>query len=460
MSNIIGTFVPISALISSMQQESDWGTFETGEIFLNWLKKTKQSSWQVLPLHETQLEPGNTGNHVSSPYKSYGIGLAPRYQSAKFKNITPSQQEKDVFVQQHAGWVHDYALFCALRDHFQTDDWRMWDQDIRERQEQALVVWTEKLAQRIDAEITLQWQLHQSYANLRKKAQEQGIALIGDLPFYLSVQSPLVWAHQKSFLLEADGSMPYVSGVPNTLGAHFGRQLWGHPLYKWQAREQWNDIVGFWKLRLWYLSTLFDFIRFDHAKAFFEYGQMDPQDEKNDTYIAGPGVEVFEELIRFSGSNGLQIFAEDSGEKLEGLRSSLQTLQIPGIKILRFALDEMKGTINQEYGVVAEYPVNTIAYTTTHDTETLLGYLAILTPEQKQILAGMARVASTQDDQELAKNLRDAIIASPARMVIIPIQDWLLTTDRINTPGTEVPVKDPNWMFRLDVSVEELPIIR
>ena len=444
---IIGTLVPISALGE--------GTFASGLVFLNWLKKNHQTAWQILPLYQTQLEPGSSSKHIPSPYKGYGIGLDPKYLPANFTNIHPTEQEKSDFIKANGEWIDDYALFCALRDHFGTDDWREWGQGLRGRNPEMLSEWRDKLAREIDAHVIEQWKLHKSYTLIRSKAKELGILLIGDLPFYLSLQSPLVWAHQEAFQIEKDGDMRYVSGVPDAPEAHFGRQVWGHPLYDWKNQQK---VIEFWKIRLRYQKTLFDNIRLDHAKAFFSYGAMDTTSKQDDRYEEGPGDQVFEELIRFVENQGVSIFTEDSGDKTQDLRDTLRKLNVAGIKILRFALKRGESTIIKKYADISGYPENCVAYTTTHDTETLLGYLQGLTAEQKKKLAKVAGVVYAPSDRDLALNLRSAILASNAHIVIIPIQDWLLITDRINIPGTELPINDPNWNFKLTTPIEELSI--
>ncbi len=465
---IIGTLVPVSSLRSDQQNPEDYGTFETGLYFLEWLKKTRQSAWQILPLNETQLEKYSSTKHVPSPYKGYGIGLDPRYltkgegetdgtlPSPRVSAGTAKETEAiEKFVTANEYWIHDYALFCALRDHYGTDDWREWESGLRTRKKDVIELWSQKLEKQIDGHITIQWKLHKSYGQLRNKAKKNGILLIGDLPFYVSVKSPLVWVHQDIFQFEKDGSLRYVSGCPDTPSAHFGRQIWGHPLFRWKSHTE--IIIKFWEIRLKYLSLLFDSIRFDHAKGFFDYGEIDLTNDSNDKYIKGPGLVVFEELLSYGKKHGLSIFAEDSGEHLTEVRNSLEKLKIPGIKILRFALNEKKKRINEEYAYVSKYPKLTVAYTTTHDTETLLGYLGNLSTEQKIMLSNAAEVKYIPEKKKLAKRLRDAVIGSPAEIIIIPIQDWLLTNDRINIPGTEQEVDDPNWRYRVDMSIEKLP---
>jgi 4-alpha-glucanotransferase len=448
----------MSALTSRKTDKNDDGTFATGLIFLDWLKKTNQSAWQILPLNETQLEPGSSTKHIPSPYKSYGIGLDPKYLSESFVGMYPSSSEKRDFVAAQNEWLPDYALFCALQDHFKTDDWRKWDKDLRDRDKTTLAYWSEQLAKKIDSYINLQWKLHQSYAQIKIKAKKLGIVLMGDLPFYVSINSPLIWAHQDVFQIEKDGNMRYVSGVPGGQESIFGRQVWGHPLYNWENKDRHEVISTFWKIRLRHMDQLFDYVRFDYAKGMFQYGAMDRSNDQDDTFKNGPGEKFFKELVEFNRLFGVTSFVEDCGRNLEQIRESMERFNIPGVRILCFGLDKKREEINNDYVDIPNYPVNTVAYTTMHDTETLLGYIKKLTPEQKQRLAIAANTAYDPDNKTFAVILRAAVIASPAQTVIIPIQDWLLTTDRINIPGTELEVNDTNWNFRMKIPIEELPI--
>jgi 4-alpha-glucanotransferase len=451
---IIGTLAPIFSLSSSQISSEDQGTFETGLFFLDWLKKTKQSAWQILPINETQLEIGSATKHVPSPYKGYGIGLAPRYLSSRYATMQPSLEQKNKFIAEHKEWLEDYALFCSIRDVYGTDDWRTWAVPLRKREKEPMKEWAKKYKVAVDYYIILQWQLHQAYKELHDKAKEYDIELIGDFPYYLSVHSPLVWANQKAFMINKDGSLPFVSGIPNTATTHFGRQVWGHPLYNWDNDEA---VMKLWKLRLHYQASLFERVRFDHAKAFFAYGVMEPDHEENDRYADGPGVAVFQKVLSFAHEQELEIFAEDSGDKTGDLRKCLNDLRIPGIKIYRFAMKQIDGIINEKYAAIQHYPENCVAYTTTHDTMTLFGYIQAITSEQKQQLAAIANIQYNPDDKILTKSIINAMIKSPAHTVIIPIQDWLLSIERINLPGTEKEVGDTNWQYKIDKYIEDLP---
>jgi 4-alpha-glucanotransferase len=407
-----------------------------------------------LPLHQTQLENNTSGNHVPSPYKGYGIGFDPQFLPDDFKINMPDEKELQAFEDEMKDWLEDYVLFCGLRDAFGTDDWRSWDKELMERDETALKQWKEKLSDDLKKYTIDQWQLHQAFWDMKKVADELDIQLIGDLPFYLSVRSPLVWAHQKAFQIHTDGSLQFVSGASNTKTAHFGRQIWGHPLYNWQYEQ---TVISLWEIRLRYLSKLFQVIRFDYITGLFEYGMKDPEHEENDKIATGPGARVFEQLCALSRSHNLSLIAEDSGRNIPAMHECMDRLTIPGIKIFRFALNEKLNIINPHYAEIEKYQHNTVVYSTTHDTETLMGYLLLLSADQKNTLANISQLTYASDDKLFAQNIRNALIKSPAKIVIIPVQDWLLTTDRINLPGTEKEVDDPNWRYKLNVSIEQLP---
>lgn len=456
MEKTIGTAVPLSALWSDKNKKGN-GNLDTALFFLDWLHATGQTAWLLLPLHETQLVPGSKQDHVPSPYKGYGIGIDPAYLSPTLKRKKPSKQEISSFITKQKKWLPTHTLFCALRDHFGTDDWTQWETAIQKRDKKAITKWKAKLKKQIDAYILEQWQLHHGFQKLRDKAHKYNIQLIGDLSFYIPLQSSLVWQFQNLFQLNKNGKMKKTSGLPNGPKAHFGRQVWGHPLYNWKNTSYSDDILALWKYRLDYTSQLFDIVRLDHAKGFFSYGSMHKTNPKLDTIEKGPGVNILKKIIIYSRKIGLELFAEDSGDRLKELRDLLHSFNVPGIRVLRFAYNEKRKKFTKRYMNMSEYPISTFAQTTTHDTETLLGYLNLLSLAEKKLLSKHCKIQFNPDNTILAIRLRDALIISPAQSVIIPIQDWLITTNRINTPGTEKKVGDTNWQYRVSVSIENLP---
>lgn len=443
----------MTALISKTAQQ---GTFAAGEKFVEWLAKTKQSAWQILPLHQTQLQKGSKTKHVSSPYKGYGIGLDPRFLQSEAS--APNDKELKDFVKENNYWLETYTLFCALRDHFGTDAWTQWPSGIRRRKESELKKWQKKLAPEINNHLLVQARLHLAYQQLQMKAKEAGVILIGDMPFYLGLNSPLVWMYQELFEIESSGKLLRVSGVLYGVKSHFGRQIWGHPLYRWQEKNLRGELYGLFRIRVRYLASLFDWIRLDHTKGLFSYGSIGLDNHKLDTYQIGPGQNFLERLIKYARLRKLKIYAEDTGDNLKELRNCLHKHHLPGVKIFRFGYNEKIKSYSDQYLNIALYPINTFAYTTTHDTETLMKYLELLSPTEIKALTNKLQVKQLPSLRHLAKLIRDEVIHSPAKFVIIPLQDWLLSTDRINTPGTEREIDDPNWQYRMSVMIEDLPV--
>jgi 4-alpha-glucanotransferase len=449
----IGTLLPISALISNSATR---GSFQAGLKFVDWLARSKQSVWQLLPLSETQLQNGSATIHVPSPYKGYCIGLDPKYLSPS--DITPTKRQLASFIKNNDYWLGNYALFCALRDYFKTDKWSKWPNDIRHHNEKVMIEWKAKLATEISNNISMQAKLYYSYKKIINSAKKHKILLIGDMPFYIGLNSPLVWQNQQLFDLDNMSIPRYVSGVLDSTKAHFGRQVWGHPLYQWQDKRLIPELKILFEIRLKYLASLFNYIRLDHAKGFYTYAAIDISNTKGDCNLNGPGDIFLTNLIHYSQHIRLKMYAEDSGANLAELRKCLHSHHLPGIKIFRFAYNEKRHIFSEQYIHIDSYPTNSVAYTTTHDTETLIGYLQNLSISERSNLCAKLKINPSKNIYDLAKEIRNQIINSPAKIVILPLQDWLLTTDRINIPGTEKEIGDTNWQYQMDIPIEDLPI--
>lgn len=458
---IIGTAVPLSALRSDKAEMrgNQCGTVAEGLIFLDWLKRTGQSAWQLLPLSETHLEPGSKKVHVPSPYKGYGIGLDPRYLPADMAGVEPSPEEELAFRRENADWLSDYALFSVLRDEFGTDDWSEWPKGVRSHEPKAVAEWRRRLNGQVARKVREQWRLHRAFRRLRDEARRAGILLYGDMPFYLPFRGPLAWAHRECFDIPKTGGMSWVSGIPDGPLSHYGRQVWGHPLYRWKGAGQTRRIMRLWRMRIAYYSRFYDAMRLDHAKGFFNFGAMNVKSKKLDTVRSGPGRTAIAEIIGFGRDYGLELFAEDSGDRLEELREALKEFDVPGIRILRWAYNEKKKRLERDYSDVRNYPRNCYAFTSTHDTVPLKSYLRALTADERAHLCIHVGIENSRGNDVLIDRLIGALTASAAERVIVPIQDWLKTETRINVPGTEKRRGDPNWRYRIEKPVEKLPEI-
>lgn len=457
MKDNVGTLVPVRALRSARPDlaEESGGTFATGETFIEWLAATGQGLWQMLPLAETHLEQGSSSVRVPSPYRGYGIGLDPTYVPATEASAVPTDEEIARFRSEHSAWLGDYALFCALRDEAGTDDWTAWEPTLRDRDPGVLAAWAKDHADAVLAHEVGQWRAHRAFARMREKARQADVRLMGDLPFYLPQQSPLAWTHRGAFEF-GGGVCQRVSGVPESADSFFGRQVWGHPLYRW---DDFEAVMGLWRLRISHVASLYDMLRIDHAKGFYRYGAISTCDEREDAYVDGPGSDALGPVLLAARSCGVEPFVEDSGMHVhEDMIRLLDRLEVPGVRIIRFAYNERRGVYRDEHADVQSYPRGCVAYSSTHDTLPLAGYASVLGPLRRLRVALKIASKVCLSGKSFAKSLRDALLRSAAEYKIVQIQDWLFVPGRINTPGTELPVDDPNWRWRMPKPVEELPL--
>ncbi len=428
MPEFLGTLLPLTALA----KKSPTNLFEEGIKFIDWLYKTSQNAWQFLPLHPTAW---NEDDLNESPYTSFGIGLNPLF----YPNVKPATDPE--FEARNSDWLPEYSLYMALSEHFGTGDWTTWPTRIRKHMDTDK--WRTKLADRVAYFSQIQAGLHREFNDLKQAAKNNKILLIGDIPFYLPLESPLVWAYQDCFLINPDGSLPFVSGAEGE--GHFIRQVWGHPLYRWTEADR---LLKLWNVRTSYVAGLYDGVRLDAAAAFYIFGQMSPQDESQDRIAQGAGDKIFIPLINYSLKLGLRIFAEDvSGYDLSDLQQAMNKLGLPGVSVFTLSLTGTSEILDTKHFDPDVAHTKEINYSSTHDTPTLAGFLEQLTPGQKQVLKQALKIPITP------QSVRQLLLDRCQRL-IIPMQDWLLTKDRINVPGTIDP---HNWSYRIDLSKLKAP---
>ncbi len=350
------------------------------------------------------------------------------------------------FLEETAFWLDDYALFAALKKHFCSLTWPEWDRDIRHREVAALEYYRQVLEEEIAYQMFLQFAFRQQWQELKTYANHKGIDLFGDLPLFVAHDSADVWANPQLFQLDGAGQPVAVAGVPPDYFSATG-QLWGNPLYDWEQMRQ--DDYHWWRQRLAVLLKSVDLIRIDHFRGFEAYWEI-PAGEltaEHGRWVSGPGTGFFAVLEEYLGR--LPLVAEDLGVITPGVNRLKHRFGYPGMKVLPFSFGDG--------GAAPDFPhntgYNTIAYTGTHDNDTLLGWyqkLGSSDPQLKsRVLAHLERLQLGSDwsEQGVCEQLIRLTYLSAANTVIIPLQDvlGLDSRARMNTPGT---VGD-NWGWRL-----------
>ena len=280
---------------------------------------------------------------------------------------------------------------------------------------------------------------------LKAYANEKGIRIIGDIPIYVALDSADAWANPQMFQLDEDNIPTAVAGVPPDGFSPTG-QLWGNPLYRWEKHRETG--YQWWITRLWYCFELYDVVRIDHFRGFDEYFSIPYGSETAAPghWEKGPGIELFRAVEQALGKR--EIIAEDLGYMSETVRQLVRDSGFPGMKVLEFAFDSRDTGSASDY-LPHNYPVNSVAYTGTHDNETLVSWYQTITSAERARVRDYLCDYATPEAQ-LYKNMIALIFRSAAATCIIPMQDWLGLDNsaRINKPSTV----GENWRWRLKKS--------
>ncbi|MGM0592187.1 MAG: 4-alpha-glucanotransferase [Halobacteriota archaeon] len=441
--------------------------------FVDFLADADQSLWQFCPLGPT------SGAHAHSPYQSFSAfagnpllvsldrlrerGLLTEADLESAPSFDPHRVEYDrveaykrsrlqraferfekgqgdaaafeEFCERETRWLDDYALFVALKESFDGVAWVDWPRPVKTRDPGALARRRSPLADEIRFRKFVQFCFDRQWRELRSYAADSGIELVGDVPIYVAFDSADVWAAPEAFLLDDDHELSAVAGVPPSHGG--AGQRWGNPLYDWSYQA--DTDYEWWLARLSRLFDLVDVTRIDHFKGFDEFWAIptDADDPGAGEWRPGPGADFFEAVSRAFGD--LPFVVEDLGFLDESVLRLRNRFSLPGTRVPQYADWCADGNRDKPN----TYPENCVAYTSTHDTNTVVGYYDGLPDHQRDCL----HYALGTDGSEIHWALIDAVWNSNAVLALTTMQD-LLGLDahaRFNTPGTT----DGNWRWRV-----------
>ena len=325
-------------------------------------------------------------------------------------------------------WLDGYARFMALKRRYDMKPWTQWP---------AGVVPAEELEREMKFFTYRQFLFDRPWTALKQYANEKGISIIGDLPIYVAMDSADVWTNPERFLLDRDNVPVDVSGVPPD-GFTDAGQLWGNPLYRWDAMKR--DGYAWWESRLRGALERFDGIRLDHFRGLESYWAVPYGDETaaGGRWEPGPG-EDFIKMVHEKFPGAL-IIAEDLGYVTKEVKELLECSGYPGMKVLEFAFD------SREAGDYLPhcYPENCVCYTGTHDNTTVLGWLEEAGPEDMEMAR---RYLGLNREEGYNWGFLRGGMGSKARLFVAQMQDYLDLggAARMNTPGT----LGGNWQWRM-----------
>ena len=470
MKRSCGILLPVFAL------PSPYGIGTLGRAaydFVDFLRQAGQSWWQMLPL-------GPTG-YGDSPYQSFSsyagnpyfidldllrrdglltaqeiaslawgsdparVDYAALYenrfvllQKAAERGWARDRAEVQLFARQNAQWLPDYALYMAVKRHFDEKPWTQWpDEAIRLRKPEAMAQYRQMLASDIRMFTYSQFLFFRQWNALREYAHEQGVGIIGDLPIYVSMDSADVWAEPAFFQLDSNGYPTETAGVPPDCFSRDG-QLWGNPLYRWEAMKA--DGYGWWIRRVDGAAKLYDMLRIDHFRGFESYWAVSYGDTtaKNGHWVKGPGMDLVQVLLNWFPQ--MQFIAEDLGFLTPEVRELLADSGLPGMKVLEFAFDSREPSSYLPH----LYTPHCVCYTGTHDNAPLPAWKEEADPDD---LALAVQYLGLNEEEGFHWGVLRGGMSSVAELFVAQMQDYLGlgAESRINTPGKPVG----NWQWRL-----------
>ena len=438
--------------------------------FVDFLDAAGQTYWQILPLNPT--------GYGDSPYQSFSSfagnpylidleilmeeGLLTREEAERFhwgsdpervdygclyenrkkllllakERFCPNDDYRR-FLSDNQDWLGDYALFMALKEAFHGQTWQQWSLSLMLRLPSVLESCRAELSDAIEFQYFLQYQFFRQWDALHSYANRKGIRIIGDVPIYVPLDSVDVWTAPRLFQLNESCRPIKVAGCPPDSFSADG-QLWGNPLYNWQAMAA--DGYRWWIRRLKAAQRMYDVVRLDHFRGFESYWSIPAGDSTavNGCWEPGPGMDFIRTVQQALPS--LSFIAEDLGYVTPQVRKLQEDSGYPGMKVLQFAFDSREAG---DY-LPHSYPVNSVCYTGTHDNLTLAQWLQEAAPED---IRAAERYLGLNDAEGRVQGMIRGCMSSVSRLCVVQLQDYLELggAARMNYPGT---LSGSNWSWR------------
>ena len=319
-------------------------------------------------------------------------------------------QDFERFTLREQDWLNPYALYMAAS------------------------------AEQINYYLFVQFIFDRQMRALKRYAGKRGVQLIGDVPIYVAPDAADVWNHPELFMIDEDGGMSMVAGVPPDYFSETG-QLWNNPLYDWAGRTR--ELTGWWVGRIMRQLDYCDLLRIDHFRGFESFWAVPAgsEDARAGHWEKGPGAGFFEIIRAYLDRPDLPLIAEDLGDITDAVRELLKDTGLPGMKVLQFAFESE----DSSYLPWRYEDDNCVCYTGTHDNDTARGWFEKADEAvRRRVLAAFQREKINPGN--IAAGLIDMAMGSRAKMALFPMQDVLNlgSEARMNVPGTA----KGNWGWR------------
>ncbi len=442
--------------------------------FVDFLQKAYQGYWQILP-----IGPTGFGNSPYQPISAFagnpyfislegliedgiltwddinGVDFGNDIERVDYGKLYENRQpvlkkayenflqkgelkEFKEYQKEQKYWLEDYALYVAIKADQGGKSWLEWPKELKQRDSKALEKAKKEFKDEIEFIFFEQFKFDEQWRKLHKYAAKHGVKIIGDLPFYVAMDSADSWSHPEAFKMDKDLTPKSVAGCPPDAFSADG-QLWGNPVYDWEALKK--NGYSWWVRRIERNYEWFDVIRIDHFHGFAEYYEVPYGDEtaKNGKQMKGPGMDLFRALEKKLGK--LNMIAEDLGNTTEENMKLLADSGFPGMKVLQYGFTSWDSMY-----VNHRHINNCVVYTGTHDNTPTFAWAQEISEGERDFTRRYINSINTDYGAFVWDIIREAY-RSVADLCIVPLQDYLCKgrEARINTPGTS----EGNWQWRL-----------
>lgn len=461
---------------------SDYGIGDLGPEaykFVDFLIKSGQSYWQILPLNYTIARAAHSPYNCCSAFAGNPLLISPdplyrdgflkkseiknvptfsktrieynrvsAYKKSLFRLVYDRFRKRNEFLDtykqfkiENKFWLDDFVTFISIRDYFHNRSWHTWPRQIRDRRGKEFKDIKTKLCNEIEQQYFLQYLFYRQWGELKRYCTKRGVRIIGDVPIYVVYDSSDVWANPEIFKLDRYKKPKYIAGVPPDYFSRTG-QLWGNPIYDWQNMKKTN--YKWWMGRISHNMKMFDLVRIDHFRGLVGFWQVPAsrRTAKNGRWIKVPKDDFFKALLKHIPADS--IIAEDLGYITDDVKETIEKFSLATMKVLHFAFD---GNPSDNPHIPHNHVENCIVYTGTHDNNTTKGWFKEeASQEQKKRLSEYLDIRVSS--KEIHWQFIQMAMSSVAKLAIIPAQDilGLRGTARMNRPAS----KKGNWLWRLN----------
>jgi 4-alpha-glucanotransferase len=363
--------------------------------------------------------------------------LCLAWETFQEKSSDSLKQAFATFRKNESDWLQDYALFMTIKATMNGAPWRLWPDPLKWRNPVALVEFAESHRHDILFEQFIQFLFFRQWNRIREYASRMGVAIIGDLPIYVADDSVEVWQNPSLFQLDETLTPTYVAGCPPDAFSDDG-QLWGNPLYDWDAHKKQG--YEWWIERFRFQMRLYDIVRIDHFRGLESYWSVPYGDKtaRRGQWIDGPADSLIEALDEALGP--LPVIAEDLGYMTQEVYEFRERFGFSGMKVLQFAFNPDASSDYLPHNLAE----NTVLYTGTHDNDTIAAWIANADPRE---LAFAKQYLGLNAEEGYIRGMLRGAATTVCQTVIFQMQDLLTLGDesRMNRPGQA----EGNWRWRM-----------